>query len=336
MASTPRLFKWLAAAAVVDWLLGRTLTRTAIFMPKAPPVLLAYQGMNALAQLALTASALLAHLGLLWLIWWLYQRSHRLLPTLLLILTALNLLSLFLALPGGMALGYQVIALWAVVEIARQAAKASTGWLQRLTWAVPAGALAAGKLHQAVASLPGVLPIAGQPQLSNALFSAGEALVVAAGLVFGWAFARQVPHRWIWPVASIPALAFSLLYLAAPAMAGVLSIWSVGLTLYLPWPLYALSLWACTAAMLASLRRGHAAGLAIPLLMAAGYAPQLSTLFAMALIALWLLPWGYGPDGLATTTPTAARSVLRGGLQASPRAARPLAASTCSGRRIRL
>ena len=163
MASTPRLFKWLAAAAVVDWLLGRTLTRTAIFMPKAPPVLLAYQGMNVLAQLALTASALLAHVGLLWLIWWLYQRSHRLLPTLLLILTSLNLLSLFLALPGGMTLGYQVIALWAVVEIARHAAKTSAGWLQRLTWAVPAGALAAGKLHQAVASLPGVLPIAGQP-----------------------------------------------------------------------------------------------------------------------------------------------------------------------------
>ena len=334
--TSPRLFKWLALTAVVDWLLGRTLTRSAIFMPKTPPVLLAYEGMNVLAQLALTASALLAHAGLLWLSWWLYQRSHRLLPTLLLILTSLNLFSLFQALPVGMTLAYQVIALGAVVELARQAAKASRGWLQGLTWALPAGALAAGKLHQAVASLPGVLPIAGQPQLSNALFSAGEALVVASGLVFGWAFARQVPHRWIWPVASIPPLAFSLLYLAAPAMAGVLSIWSVGLTLYLPWPLYALSLWACTAAMLASVRRGHAAGLAIPLLIAAGYAPQLSTHFALGLIALWLLGLGYGPDSLATTTQPEARSALRRGLQASPRAARQPAASTCPGRRIRL
>ena len=336
MASTPRLFKWLAAAAVVDWLLGRTLTRTAIFMPKAPPVLLAYQGMNVLAQLALTASALLTHVGLLWLSWWLYQRSHRRLPAALVILSGLNLLGLFQASSAGLALAYHLIALWALAEIALLAARASSGWLPSLTWALPAGALTAGKLHQLVASLPGVLPFAGKPQLALSLFSLGEAFVVASALVFGLAFARQSPHRWIWPVASIPALAFSLLYLAAPAMAGVLSIWSVGLTLYLPWPLYALSLWACTAAMLASLHRGHSAGLAIPLLMAAGYAPQLSTHFALGLIALWLLPWGHGPDGLATTTPAAARSVLRRCLQASPRAARHLAPSTCPGRRIRL
>ena len=207
--TSPRLFKWLALTAVVEWLLGRTLTRSAIFMPKAPPVLLAYQGMNVLAQLALTASALLAHAGLLWLSWWLYQRSFRRLPAALVTLSVLNLLGLFQAFPVGLALAYHVIALWVLVELALLAAKASTGWLQGLTWALPAGALAAGKLHHAVASLPGVLPIAGQPQLSNALFSAGEALVVASGLVFGWAFARQVPHRWIWPVASIPPLVFS-------------------------------------------------------------------------------------------------------------------------------
>ena len=289
MISYPPLFKWLTLAALVDWLLGRTLTRLAIFMPKAPPVLLAYQGMNVLAQLALTASALLAHAGVLWLSWWLYQRSHRRLPAALVILSVLNLLGLFQAFSVGLALAYHVIALWALMELAVLAAKATTGWLQGLTWALPAGALAAGKLYQAVTSLPGVLPFTSQPQLALALFNLGEALVVASALVFGWAFARQVPHRWIWPVASIPPLGFSLLHLAAPAMAGILSIWSVGLTLYLPWPLYALSLWACTAAMLASLHRGHAAGLAIPLLMAGGYAPQLSTHLALGLIALWLL-----------------------------------------------
>ena len=292
MVPTPRLFKWLALAASADWLLGRTLTRSAIFMPKAPPVLLAYQGMNVVARLALTASALLAHAGLLRLAWWLYQRSYRRLPAALVTLSLLNLAGLFQAFGPGLALAYHIVALWALVEIARLAAKASTGWVQGLTWALPAAALAAGKLHQALASLPGVLPFTAQPRLSLALFDVGEGLVVASALVFGWAFARKLPHRWTWPVASVPPLAFSLMYLAVPSMAAVVSIWSIGLTLYLPWPLYALSLWAATAASLASLRRGHPAGLAIPLLMAAGYAPQLSSQFGFGLIALWLLGSG--------------------------------------------
>lgn len=257
--------------------------------------------------------------GLLWLSWWLYQRSHRRLSAALVILSGLNLLGLFQAFSVGLALAYHIIALWALVELALLTAKASTGWLQGLTWALPAGALAVGKLHQVVASLPGLLPSTGQPQLALALFNLGEALVVASALVFGWAFARQVPQRWIWLVASIPALGFSLLVLAAPAMAGIFSIWSVGLTLYLPWPLYALGVWACTAAIIASLRGGHLSGLAIPLLLAGGYAPQLSTHFALGLIALWLLGLGYGPNMLRPVKPAVAYSQLqRSGARLQP------------------
>jgi hypothetical protein len=72
-------------------------------------------------------------------------------------------------------------------------------------------------------------------------------------------------------------------------MSGILSIWSIGLTLGLPWPLYAISLWLAGAVVIASLRRNDPTGWAMLLLMAGGYAPQLSTHVFLGLIGLWLL-----------------------------------------------
>ena len=79
------------------------------------------------------------------------------------------------------------------------------------------------------------------------------------------------------------------MHLVNPAMSGILAIWSTGLTLYLPWPLYAVSLWLVSVAAIVSLRRGDPAGWAILLLVAGGYAPQLSAQLFLSLIALWLL-----------------------------------------------
>jgi hypothetical protein len=76
---------------------------------------------------------------------------------------------------------------------------------------------------------------------------------------------------------------------ANPSMAGILAIWSIGLTLYLPWPLYAVSLWLAGAAAITALRQGQPAGWVILLLAAGGYAPQLSSQVFLGLVALYLL-----------------------------------------------
>ncbi|MEK7786218.1 MAG: hypothetical protein AAB658_12470, partial [Chloroflexota bacterium] len=58
--SLPVFFRWLTIAALADWLITRTVTRTAIFMPKPPPVVAAYQALTLLGQLAFTVTGLLA------------------------------------------------------------------------------------------------------------------------------------------------------------------------------------------------------------------------------------------------------------------------------------
>lgn len=91
------------------------------------------------------------------------------------------------------------------------------------------------------------------------------------------------------------------MHLAAPALTGILAIWSTGLTLYLPWPLYALSLWLACAVVAGSLRRNDPTGWAILLLAAGGYAPQLSTHVFLGLVALWLSPPGEEPAPVAVS-----------------------------------
>lgn len=98
-------------------------------------------------------------------------------------------------------------------------------------------------------------------------------------------------------MAAGPALAFTGLYLANPALTGTLAVWSTGLTLYLPWPLYTLSLWLAGVTATTALRRKEPAGRAILLLAGGGYAPQLSTQAFLGLIALWLLAGGVKREG---------------------------------------
>ena len=285
----PRFFRWLVVAAVADWLLGRTLSRSAIFMPKSPFILAAYQAMTASAQLASTAAALLASAALLWIIWWMVRRSHLVLAAVLAAFLSLSLIMLFSAPTGWLPLAVHLLVMLALLGMAMGGAQ---GWAARLAWALPAGAVAAGQLFPAASALQTVLKLPGPSSAGLWLFNLGEVLVVAAGILLGYIYMpRSRPWR-ILLIAALPGVAFAALYLAAPSMAGVLAIWSVGLTLFLPWPLYAISLSGWAAAAASQLVRGKPSGLGLPLLIAGGYAPQLSLHLSLALIGLWLLAPG--------------------------------------------
>ncbi|MFO7539595.1 MAG: hypothetical protein R6X32_16280, partial [Chloroflexota bacterium] len=78
------LVYWLVLAALVEWLVLRTMTRAAIHVPKSPPVITLYGIINYLGLLAATFVALLGLLLLLWLAWQSWQtRGTRLLSLLL-------------------------------------------------------------------------------------------------------------------------------------------------------------------------------------------------------------------------------------------------------------
>lgn len=287
----PLLFlPWFTLAAAADWLIGRTLTRSAIFMPKPPPVLILYQVLNLAGQLAATLVGLLSLGLLLWITWYEWHTRRARWLTLALLGQAGVSLIFMVVIPSGWGLVANHLAgLIAVGMIAsRSFSQTNQAIGQRAALLLPALAILAGKVYQLMPALYVALHWPGPPPLTETLFNLGELLVVFSSVGLWWAYGRGAAW-WGWLAAALPVLAFAVMYLANPALTGIMAIWSTGLSLYLPWPLYAASLWLAGATVIASLRRNHPAGWAILLLAAGGYAPQLSTQALLGLIALWLL-----------------------------------------------
>jgi len=334
----PAPFRWLAYAALADWLLGRTLSRSAIFMPKTPLVISAYQALNFLAAFAATLASLLAWIALLWIAWRSWQafgevrrrprRQARYdadggvgalgedvgvgldsgggradqrrflagafaasMPLTILALVLLSGYGLIRPLNGWASISNHLLGLLLVSMLMAQ------GWGRtrqkpKPSTLVPATAIILGILYQLLPAAQPELGLMGPP-LSNALFGLGELLFVLTAVAVWWENGRSAPG-WAYGVAAGPALAFAALRLANPALAGILAIWSAGLTLYLPGPLYGLGIWLGSVATIAMLKEGRPAAWAILLFASAGFAPQLSTQLFLGLIALWILGAGEG------------------------------------------
>ena len=69
MKHWPIFLRWLTVAALLDWLIGRTITRSAIFMPKTPFMIGAYQTLGTIGQVVFTLTSLLALIGITWIAW---------------------------------------------------------------------------------------------------------------------------------------------------------------------------------------------------------------------------------------------------------------------------
>ena len=157
-----------------------------------------------------------------------------------------------------------------------------------LSLLVPAAAVLVSILYQVGPALYEALHWTEAPLFTDMGFYLGELLVVLSPILLWTVYGRGASRR-IWLLSLLPAAGFAAMYLASPSMTGVMAIWSTGLTLYLPWPLYAVSLWLASVTVVVSVRRGNPVGMAIVLLAAGGYAPQLSTQHFLGLIGLWLM-----------------------------------------------
>jgi hypothetical protein len=290
------LIRWLALAALADWLLSRTITRAAIFMPKSPPMLAVFQVMTVAGQLATTVAALLGIGAILWLAWQSASTALRpragsmsglVLPVALVGMVALSLLGLVLPPAGWASAAYHLCYLIAMAALGVYAWRLS-GAERIVAWLVVAAALALGELYQLGSTVGFVLHMSEPPAAAAWLFNAGEACVVAGAFALWWAYGRSAGWRaWLLPGAL--ALAFAAGYFSNGEMSGVLAIWSIGLTLYLPWPLYVAALCLAGVTILVSLRTNPQVAWAILLLAAGGYAPQLSSQAFFDLVALALL-----------------------------------------------
>ncbi|MCS6844449.1 MAG: hypothetical protein NZ528_09055 [Caldilineales bacterium] len=290
-ALLPTLLALLVAAALVDWLVTRTLTRLAIFVPKTPPMITAYQGLNWLG-LAGSTLAGLAALAVVVLIAVREGRSRQGLWLAVALTGLAGLTVLVPLLPAGSWLpAIHGLTLLALGGLAVRSARLNGGWPRRLAALLPALAMLAAALSQAGPILYSLLRLPGPPRWGLPLFHLGEALVLLGALALWWAYGRGAARRY-WLAAALPALLFLLAYRAAPAMTATIVVWSHGLTLSLAAWWYALALWLFGATVLRSLHGRHSSpptAVALLLLAAAGYAPQLTAQLCFGLIALWLL-----------------------------------------------
>jgi hypothetical protein len=188
-------------------------------------------------------------------------------------LITFSLYFLFVA-PGGVsAIVYQLLIIVSLGLMIKDSA--------RRTWinvAAPALALLCATLYQ----------LSQQLQLTDTalLFNLGELFFVLTPIVI----ARHSILRRKW-IVIIAASIFLVIHSLSPSMTGIIAIWSIGLTLYLPSILYALAI-GCVCALAADARtHGDAASRALPalLILAGGYAPQLSAHLFLNLIGVWLL-----------------------------------------------
>jgi hypothetical protein len=274
------LIRLLVFAALADWLVGRTLTRLAIFMPKPPFLVWVFESVDAIGRTAATLAGLLTILVLLALAWTRLQAGRDVFSALLwVVLVALSLGFLFVQ-PGP--------ALMAVFQVGMFSALLAAGWF---AWKKADSAIIKLATIFPILAL-GVGAIAHTSQLglhlrTLSILQAGELFVVLCPLFLWLAFGRRATLN-IWLVAFIPVLAFTAGILSNPAETGILVIWSTGLTLYLPWPLYSISLWLAGVTILSSARQEGWPAKTLLLLAAGGFAPQLSTHAFLGLIALML------------------------------------------------
>jgi hypothetical protein len=283
------LAPWLITAALVDWLVTRTITRFAIFIPKTPEMITGYQWLNWLGLAGSTMAAFLALLGIgaIVVIEWRVRRAWWLaLP--IAGLAMITVLAPFFP-PAIWLPGYALLAVMVLLALSWRIVRTRASATVRLALLLPVLAMIAAALYQAAPTLYALLRWSGPSAWGLPLFRAGEGLVVLGAVALWWAYGRGADRR-SWLAGGLLATLFTAAYLATPAMTATIVVWSHGLTLTLPWWLYAAALLLFGVTVIHALRSGRrSVAYALLLLAAAGYAPQLSSQFWFGVIGLWLL-----------------------------------------------
>jgi len=250
----------------------------------------------------------LAILALGWIAWQAFRQPHnRILSVTCVMLLLVSLLGLIIPTAGWLALSFQLLLGIAILVLLRQVWMRPLSTEFKIAVSCVALTLLVTSLFHSLDPAAAVLGWPGLPVSGGLLFNAGELLVLVSVVALWWSTARRAQWK-IWLVAALPALAFAVPRLLAPAMTGIMTIWSTGLTLYLPWPIYVGAVWLAGVTLLYTLRQGDATGWAVILLAAGGFAPQLSIQAFLGLIALWLLVFAAGPREQAIQVEAGSRS----------------------------
>ena len=292
------VLRLLPVTALAELLLLRTFFRVGIYIPKRGPFMSVYRVLTAAGSFALNLSSVLVLLALGLLAWQAYPRGLR---TAAFALGAFLVVSLALAPAGTSELGptARLSFVLAVAAVAWPFVRGRGDRWQRMAVAGAAGSALLSAYAGLVGDAGRLVPSTHGPGGAVGAQLVAEALVVATAFAFfaAWVSSDGLRVRPLL-VAAGPALALLVAWRANGAITGILVLWTAGLRLYLPVWLYAVALWAFSAAAIGWLpRRGwRSAGLA--LLLVAGMLLESTYVQALALVALLLLTDGAAVGGL--------------------------------------
>lgn len=279
----------LPVVAVVELALMRTFYRVGIFIPKDGAFGGVYSVLTAVGSFAFNLSSILAFAAVALLGFRALRRGLRTTGVVLLAFVAGSLVAVV---PGAGGTGPAVRVAFATgaVVLAWPFVRGRAPLLERLSVAVSTAAVLLSSYAGSAADAGRMAATAeGAPGVTGAQLG-GEALVVAACFLFfaAWARERGVRARTI-ALGAVPAAALLVAWWANGAITGILALWTAGLRLYLPVWLYALALWALSAAALGWLGDGSRRSGGLVLLLAAGFSLESTYAQALCLVALSLL-----------------------------------------------
>ena len=297
----PYLLAALAAAGLGELFFLRTLSRVGVHIPKEGAVLTAYDLLTSFGSLLFNLASVLAVVAVLAVFPLLLRSSSPRRWAAVGGLTLLVAWSLTLPFLGSddlaqMAFGLAfsaVVLLLAVPYIAGGRAPVA----RRAAVGLAAGAYLCGQYYALSYAGYRLLGADGLPPLATQALGLGELLVVLAASAFyrGWGRRQDAPDygppRLHIVLPTILSLALLASYAANGSTSAILSLWTEGLTLYLPFPLYLAAFWLFASVVISCLQRRSAlaVGCALLLLFVAGFALELTYQHLLAALALTLL-----------------------------------------------
>ena len=289
----------LLAAVLAETLLLRLVTRVGVHVPKGEGVASAFQAASFLGSLAFNFASLLA-IGLVVLV--LASMVRRMDSS----LGRVALVGLSLAMLSGLALSLIIDAPAADalfgVAVALLVGLVGLGWVERqgstisarLALALMVAAYLSYQYYVLSHLFYRILDYGAVPPLTIEVLRLGEVLAVAAAAAAFWAWGLP---RWRWVgTAGLAAVAAALLALTLAGLSpastmAILALWTTGLSLFLPFPVYLVALGLYLLTLVACWRSGNgfwtAAGLLLVLF--AGYMPESTYHHLLLLVGVALL-----------------------------------------------
>jgi len=270
----------LAVAAVAELVLNRAATRVGIFIPKTGLAADAYSLVVLISKPLFLTTLVLAMACVLLMMGQLLSEGTAKTP-----IQRLTVGILALAIVGAVILGQIPSSLWVGVTY-NVVVMASVALLVHKATPERHGLILGLAVVATLSLLPTVLAAIGQTinvttmtALIPWVTGLGEALLVVMAIALAASFGRWPLDRRSALLATLAALIFCGVYLMQPAIVATLSIWTVGLTLYLPFPVYGMAVACWWYAFLSGWNRA-----AMLILLTAGYT-MVSSLQSLLLIS---------------------------------------------------